>query len=67
MPPGLFSGVIAVCSYLRFGKAVRMSQNAVRKYMCELGEWQLISAESTTVTSRDGLECRCVASLVSRG
>ena len=42
-------------SYKTIGKAVRMSANTVRKYVCELEERQLISTESTTVTTRDGL------------
>ena len=33
-----------------------MSANTVRKYVCELEERQLISTESTTVTTRDGLK-----------
>ena len=43
-------------SYKTIGKAVRMSANTVRKYVCELEERQLISTESTTVTTRDGLK-----------
>jgi hypothetical protein len=33
-----------------------MSANTVRKYVCELEERQLISTESTTVATRDGLK-----------
>ena len=33
-----------------------MSANTVRKYVYELEERQLISTESTTVTTRDGLK-----------
>ena len=33
-----------------------MSANTVRKYVCELEERQLISTESTTVTTRNGLK-----------
>ena len=43
-------------SYKTIGKAVRMSANTVRKYVCELEERQLISTENTTVTTRDGLK-----------
>ena len=43
-------------SYRTIGRAVRMSANTVRKYVCELEERQLISTESTTVTTRDGLK-----------
>ena len=43
-------------SYKTIGNAVRMSANTVRKYVCELEERQLISTESTTVTTRDGLK-----------
>ena len=43
-------------SYKNIGRAVRMSANTVRKYVCELEERQLISTESTTVTTRDGLK-----------
>ena len=69
---GLSPGALAVYSYLLYcegrstyqcwpsyktiGKAVRMSANTVRKYVCELEERQLISTESTTVTTRDGLK-----------
>ena len=69
---GLSSGALAVYSCLLFcedcktyqcwpsyktiGRAVRMSANTVRKYVCELEERQLISTESTTVTTRDGLK-----------
>ena len=38
------------------GRAVKMSANTVRKYVYELEERQLISTESTTVTTRDGLK-----------
>ena len=34
-----------------------MSQNTVRKYVCELEERQLISTERTMVVTRDGLKC----------
>jgi hypothetical protein len=66
---GLSPGALAVYSYLlccenretyqcwpsykTIGRAVRVSANTVRKYVCEL---QLISTESTTVTTRDGLK-----------
>ena len=69
---GLSPGALAVYSYLlccenrktyqcwpsykTIGKAVRMSANTVRKYVCELEERQLISTESTTVTTKDGLK-----------
>ena len=69
---GLSPGALAVYSYLlccenrntyqcwpsyrTIGRAVRMSANTVRKYVCELEERQLISIESTTVTTRDGLK-----------
>ena len=69
---GLSPGALAVYSYLLYcenrstyqcwpsyktiGKTVRMSANTVRKYVCELEERQLISTESTTVTTRDGLK-----------
>ena len=43
-------------SYKTIGRAVRMSTNTVRKYVCELEERQLISTESTSVTTRDGLK-----------
>ena len=43
-------------SYKTIGKAVRISANTVRKYVCELEEQQLISTESMTVTARDGLK-----------
>ena len=33
-----------------------MSSNTVRKYVCELEERQLISTESTTVTTKAGLK-----------
>ena len=69
---GLSPGALAVYSYLlccenrktyqcwpsykNIGNAVRMSANTVRKYVCELEDHQLISTESTTVTTRDGLK-----------
>ena len=69
---GLSPGALAVYSYLlccegrstyqcwpsykTIGRAVRMSTNTVRKYVCELEERQLISTESTSVTTRDGLK-----------
>ena len=69
---GLSPGALAVYSYLlccenrktyqcwpsykTIGRAVRMSANTVRKYVCELEERQLISTESTTVTTKDGLK-----------
>ena len=69
---GLSPGALAVYSYLlccenrktyqcwpsykNIGNAVRMSANTVRKYVCVLEERQLISTESTTVTTRDGLK-----------
>ena len=43
-------------SYKTIGSAVKMSANTVRKYVYELEERQLISTESTTVTTRDGLK-----------
>lgn len=33
-----------------------MSANAVRKHVCGLEEQQLISAENTSVTTRDGMK-----------
>ena len=70
---GLSPGALAVYSYLlccenretyqywpsykTIGSAVKMSANTVRKYVGELEERQLISTESTTVTTRDGLKC----------
>jgi len=33
-----------------------MSQNTVRKYVCELEEQQLISTENTTVVTKDSLK-----------
>ena len=72
---GLSPGALAVYSYLlccenrqtyqcwpsykTIGNAVRMSANTVRKYVCELEERQLISTESTTVTTRDGMKATC--------
>ena len=69
---GLSTGALAVYSYLlccenrstyqcwpsyrTIGRAVRMSVNTVRKYVLELEERQLISTESTTVTTRDGMK-----------
>ena len=69
---GLSPGALAVYSYLlcyedrnthqcwpsykTIGRAVRMSQNTIRKYVCELEERQLISTESTTVTTRNGMK-----------
>ena len=69
---GLSPGALAVYSYLlccedrntyqcwpsykTIGRAVKMSANTVRKYVCELEERQLISTESTTVTTRDGMK-----------
>ena len=69
---GLSPGALAVYSYLiccenrntyqcwpsykTIGRTVRMSANTVRKYVCELEERQLISTESTSVTTRDGLK-----------
>ena len=43
-------------SYKTIGRAVKMSANTVRKYVGELEERQLISTESTTVTTRDGMK-----------
>ena len=43
-------------SYKTIGSAVGMSQNTVRKYVCELKERQLISTERTMVVTRDGLK-----------
>ena len=69
---GLSSGALAVYSYLlccenrntyqcwpsyrTIGRAVKMSANTVRKYVCELEERQLISTENTTVTTRGGMK-----------
>ncbi|USF26428.1 hypothetical protein N510_001356 [Firmicutes bacterium ASF500] len=69
---GLSPGALAVYSYLlccenrntyqcwpsykTIGRAVRMSANTVRKYVCELEERRLISTESTTVTTKAGLK-----------
>ena len=69
---GLSPGALAVYSYLlccenrstyqcwpsyrTIGRAARMSVNTVRKYVCELEERQLISTESTTVTTKAGLK-----------
>ena len=69
---GLSPGALAVYSYLlccenrqtyqcwpsykTIGRAVKMSANTVRKYVCELEERQLISTESTTVTTKAGLK-----------
>ena len=68
---GLSPSALAVYSYLlccddrntyqcwpsckTIGRAVRMSANTVRKYVCELEKRQLISTKSTTVTARSGL------------
>ncbi len=43
-------------SYNTIGRAVKMSANTVRKYVCELEERQFISTENTTVTTRDGMK-----------
>ena len=43
-------------SYKTIGSAVKMSTNTVRKYVRELEERQLISTESTTVTTKAGLK-----------
>ena len=43
-------------SYKTIGRAVRMSANTVRKYVCELEERQLISTENTSVTTKAGLK-----------
>jgi len=67
---GLSPGALAVYSYLlccenrstyqcwpsckTIGRAVGMSQNTVRKYVCELEERQLIRIENTTVVTKDG-------------
>ena len=69
---GLSPGALAVYSYLlccedrntyqcwpsykTIGRAVKMSANTVRKYVCELEERQLISTESTMVTTKAGLK-----------
>ncbi|WP_300821745.1 helix-turn-helix domain-containing protein [uncultured Oscillibacter sp.] len=69
---GLSPGALAVYSYLlccenrqtyqcwpsykTIGRAVRMSANTVRKYVCELEERQLISTENTSVTTKAGLK-----------
>lgn len=41
-------------SYKTIGAALRMSENTVRKYVCQLGEKELITVEPTTVITRDG-------------
>ena len=43
-------------SYNTIGRAVKMSANTVRKYVCELEERQLISTENTSVTTKAGLK-----------
>ncbi len=69
---GLSPGALAVYSYLlccenrktyrcwpsykTIGNAVGMSQNTVRKYVCELEERQLISTENTTIITKEGLK-----------
>ena len=69
---GLSAGELAVYAYLMYcedrkshqcwpsyktiGRAVRMSANTVRKYVCELEERQLISTENTSVTTKAGLK-----------
>lgn len=67
---GLFSGEIAVYSFLlrcenrktyqcypsyrTIGKALKMSQNTVRKYVQSLEDKHLISTERTEVITKDG-------------
>ena len=64
---GLSSGEIAVYSYLlrcenrktyqcypTIGKALKMSQNTVRKYVLNLEDKHLISTERTEVITKDG-------------
>ena len=41
-------------SYKTIGKAVRMSQNTVRKYVAQLEERQLIMTEPTSIITKDG-------------
>ncbi len=69
---GLSPGALAVYSFLlccenrstyqcwpshnTIGRAVKMSANTVRKYVCEPDERQLISTENTTVTTKTGLK-----------
>ena len=68
---GMSAGEIAVYAYLMFrenrktyqcypsyrtiGDAVGMSRNTVKKYIDALGEKQLIYAEPTKVTTKDGV------------
>lgn len=68
---GLSSGEISIYSYLMFcedrktfqcypsyktiGKAVKMSQNTVRKYVAELEDKHLITTEPTKVYTRSGM------------
>ena len=67
---GLCAGELAVYSFLMrcedrrtyqcwptlktIGRAVRMSENTVRKYVYQLGERELIEIEPTTVMTRTG-------------
>lgn len=41
-------------SYRTIGKAVKMCENTVRKYVLSLEEKGLIRTESTTITTKDG-------------
>ena len=41
-------------SYRTIGKAVKLCENTVRKYVLSLEEKGLIRTESTTITTRDG-------------
>lgn len=43
-------------SYKTIGKAVRLSPNTVRKYICELVDKGLIHTENTSVTTKNGLK-----------
>ena len=68
---GLTSGEISIYSYLMFcedrktfqcypsyktiGKAVKMSQNTVRKYVAKLEDKHLITTEPTKVYTRSGM------------
>lgn len=43
-------------SYKTIGKAVRLSENTVRKHVCSLVNKGLIRTESTSVMTKDGLK-----------
>ena len=67
---GLCAGELAVYSYLMrcenrrthqcwpsyktIGKMLHMSENTVRKYVCQLGEKELIAVEPTAIVTKDG-------------